>query len=208
MAATLFAEARHCPAHGQPATVPRMEADALLMARLCAGDDEALAEIIDRLGPAMYGAAARILGPTASAQDVVQEVLVELWTRPGRYDPSLGSLRTYLIVLARHRAVDHARGEIRRRARHERHQRLNPVVSPPTPSEQVASAAAASAVRDAVNQLPEGQRIVVELAYFQGMTFREVALAVGIPEGTAKSRLRLAFVKLEHLLDRHLLESP
>lgn len=187
--------------------MPRMEADALLAARLCAGDGEALAEIVDRLGPPVYGAAAQVLGRSASAQDVVQDVLVELWTHPDRYDPCAGSLRTYLMMLARHRAVDHARAEFRRVARQQRHHRLNPVVAAPTPSEQVAAAAAADAVRDAVKQLPEQLRIVVELAYFRGMTFREVAVAVGIPEGTAKSRIRRAFVRLEHLLDRQLLES-
>jgi len=71
----------------------------------------------------------------------------------------------------------------------------------------VLAAEAASAVRAAVQLLPVGQRRVVELAYFQGMTCREVASAMGIPEGTAKSRLRLAMAKLETVLDRQLLES-
>ena len=71
----------------------------------------------------------------------------------------------------------------------------------------MASAATASAVREAVNRLPDAQRRVVELAYFQGLTFREVALAAGIPEGTAKSRLRRAYANLESQLDRQLLES-
>ena len=69
------------------------------------------------------------------------------------------------------------------------------------------AAQAASAVQAAVRQLPDGQRRVVEFAYFKGMTCREVALAAGIPEGTAKSRLRLALAKLETVLDRQLLES-
>jgi len=64
----------------------------------------------------------------------------------------------------------------------------------------------AAAIRDAVRMLPDGQRRVVELAYFEGLTCREVALAAGIPEGTAKSRLRLAMAKLETMLDRQLLE--
>ena len=63
-------------------------------------------------------------------------------------------------------------------------------------------------VRDAVRLLPDGQRRVIELAYFKGLTYREVALEVGIPEGTAKSRLRLALAKLESILDRQLLEAP
>jgi len=179
---------------------------ALLTARLAAGDDLALAEAFDRLGPAVYGAALRVLGEWTAAQDVAQDVFVELWTRPDRYDPAAGSLRTYLTVLARHRAVDMVRSELRRIARQERNQRLSPQPELPSPGDEVEAAEAAGVVRAAVRLLPDSQRQVVELAYFRGMSYREVAQAVGIPEGTAKSRLRLALAKLESVLDRQLLE--
>lgn len=180
--------------------------DALLASRLAAGDDHALAEIFDRLGPAVYGAALRIVGDAAAAQDVVQDVFVELWRHPERFNPEVGALRTYLVVMARHRAVDLVRSELRRVARQERHSRMAPVPQLRSVSDEVLAADAASAVREAVRLLPDGQRRVVELAYFQGLSYREVALAVGIPEGTAKSRLRLALAKLESALDRQLLE--
>ena len=180
--------------------------DALLAARLAAGDDHALAEIFDRLAPAVYGAALRVLGECAGAQDVVQDVFVELWRHPGRYDPAAGALRTYLTVLARRRAVDLIRSELRRIARQERHHRLACRPPCPSPGEEVTAAEAASLVRDAVQLLPGEQRRVIELAYFHGLTSREVAVAAGIPEGTAKSRLRLALAKLESMLDRQLLE--
>jgi RNA polymerase sigma-70 factor, ECF subfamily len=181
--------------------------DALLAARLAAGDDHALAEVFDRLAPTVYGAALRVLGNGAAAQDVVQDVFVELWRHPDRYDPAAATLRTFLLVQARCRAVDMVRSELRRIARQERHQQLTPRQPPPSPCDEVTAAQAASAVRAAVRQLPDSQRRVVELAYFKGLTCREVALAVGIPEGTAKSRLRLALAKLETVLDRQLLES-
>ncbi len=181
--------------------------DALLAARLAAGDDHALAEVFDCLGPAVYGAALRVLGADAAAQDVVQEVFVELWRHPGRYNPAAGKLRTYLIVLARNRAVDVVRSDLRRVARQERHYRLTPAQPRPSPCDEVAAAEAAGLVRDAVRLLPSDQRRVVELAYFDGLSYREVAVAAGIPEGTAKSRLRLALAKLETVLDRQLLES-
>jgi RNA polymerase sigma-70 factor (ECF subfamily) len=181
--------------------------DALLAARLAAGDDHALVEIFDRLAPAVYGAALRVLGEGAAAQDVVQDVFVDLWSHPGRYDPGAGPLRTFLTVLARHRALDLVRSELRRAARQERHFRMVPGRPPPSPGDEVAGREAASLVRDAVQHLPGDQRRVVELAYFQGLTCREVALAAGIPEGTVKSRLRLAMAKLETMLDRQLLES-
>jgi RNA polymerase sigma-70 factor, ECF subfamily len=181
--------------------------DGLLAQRLAAGDDHALAEIFDRLGPAAYGAAVRVLGEGAAAQDVVQDVFVELWRDPARYDPATASLRTFITMRARHRAVDLVRSELRRVARQERQHRLAGPAPHPTPFELVAGAEAARVVRDAVALLPDGQRQVVELAYYRGLTYREVARAAGIPEGTAKSRLRLALAKLESMLDRQLLES-
>jgi len=197
----------HCTAALPRASVFEVGgSDALLAARLAAGDDHALAEVFDRLAPVVYGAALRVLGEGSAAQDVAQDVFVELWTHPDRYDPAAGSLRTYLIVLARHRAVDVVRSELRRIARQERHYRLSPEQPHLSVSDEVTAAEAASVVRAAVRQLPEAQRRVVELAYFQGLTCREVALAADIPEGTAKSRLRLALAKLETALDRELLE--
>ena len=191
------------------ASVPGMGGnDELLAARLSAGDDQALAEAFDRFGRAVYGAALRIVANGASAQDVVQDVFVELWRHPGRYDPAAGPLRTYLVVMARRRAVDLVRSELRRIARQERHHRLAPGQPLRSPGEEVLAADTASTIRDAVRLLPDGQRRVVELAYFQGLSYREVARAAGIPEGTAKSRLRLALAKLELALDRQLLESP
>ena len=134
-------------------------------------------------------------------------MFVELWTHPDRYDPAAGSLRTYLSVLARHRAVDLIRSELRRLARQERTYRLTPEPAPPGVGDHVLAAETAGLVRAAVQLLPASQRQVVELVYFEGLTCREVACAVGIPEGTAKSRLRLALAKLETVLDRQLLES-
>ena len=140
--------------------------DALLAARLAAGDDQALEEAFDLLAPAVYGAALYVLGQGSAAQDVVQDVFVELWSHPDRYDPAIARLRTYLTVLARHRAVDLVRSELRRVARQERHYRLTPSRPNPSPHDQVADAEAASVVRDAVQLLPDEQRHVVELAYF------------------------------------------
>ena len=200
--------AGHCRRAGSQASVQGVEgSDALLAARLAAGDDRALADVFDQLAPSVYGGALRVLGNGTAAQDVVQDVFVELWSHPERYDPAAGSLRTYLIVLARHRAVDLMRSELRRVARQERHYWLTPANPPGTASDEVMAAETASVVRAAVRLLPDGQRQVVELAYFQGLTCREVASAMGIPEGTAKSRLRLAMAKLESVLDRQLLES-
>jgi RNA polymerase sigma-70 factor, ECF subfamily len=201
--------ARPCPPARSRTSVQEVgDSDALLAARLAAGDDLALAEVFDRLAPTVYGGALRVLGHHAAAQDVVQDVFVELWSHPGRYDPDAGPLRGYLTMQARHRAVDLIRSELRRVARQERSSRLEPVPLEPSPHEQMMASEAAAAVRAAVGMLPDSQRRIVELAYFRGLSYREAAEAAGIPEGTAKSRLRLALARLEAMLDRQLLESP
>ncbi|MFN8195346.1 MAG: sigma-70 family RNA polymerase sigma factor [Nocardioidaceae bacterium] len=185
-----------------------MGSDAALAARLAAGDDHALAEIFDDLAGAVHHAARRILGQESLAHDVVQDVFVRLWTHPERFDAAAGSLATYLAMLARSRALDLLRSELRRTARQERQFRLDPTRLAGSVADEVATADAARLVRRAIAELPHEQRRVVELAYFEGMTYREVAAAEGIPEGTAKSRIRLAHAKLASLLDRDLLEQP
>lgn len=190
-------------------SVPRMgSSDAALVARLAAGDDHALAEIFDELAIVVYGLARRIVGQDALAHDVVQDVFVRLWTHPERYDESAGTLATYLGLLARSRALDLLRSELRRTARQERHFRLEQPEPSSSLADEVAATESATLVRRAIASLPDDQRRVIELAYFRGLTHREVALAEGIPEGTAKSRIRLAHAKLAILLDRDLLEQP
>ena len=178
----------------------------MLVARLAAGDDRALAEAFDSLGWAVHMTALRVLRDAVLAEDVVQDVFVQLWCNPDRFDERLGSLRTYLMLCARHRAQDLLRGELRRGGREVRYQRLIPAQRERSPGDEVVDAATQSAVRDAVRSLPPDQREVVELAYFGGLSYRDVARTVGIAEGTAKSRLRLALAKLGTVLDRELLE--
>jgi RNA polymerase sigma-70 factor, ECF subfamily len=198
----------HCLPAGRRASVRDVgDGDALLAARLAAGDALALAEAFDRLAPTVYRGALRVLGDDGAAQDIVQEVFVELWRHPGRYDPTAGTLHTYLTMLARHRAVDLVRSELRRVARQEHSYRLAPGQPDPSPAEEIMASEVADAVRGAIQLLPETQRRVIELVYFAGLTCRDAAKAAGIPEGTAKSRLRLAIAKLETMLDRQLLES-
>jgi RNA polymerase sigma-70 factor (ECF subfamily) len=195
-----------CDLVGVATVRPVGTCDSLLASRIAAGDERALAEVFDGLGGAVFASAVRVLGKGAAAQDVVQDVFVDLWCNPGRYDESLGTLRTYLTVCARHRAHDALRSELRRVGRERRHERLMPAQRQPSAAEQIVEADMACAVRHAVQQLPPNQREVVELAYFGGLSYRDVARATGIPEGTAKSRVRLALARLETLLDRQLLE--
>lgn len=140
--------------------------DALLASRLAAGDEHALAEVFDGLARSVFGSAVRVLGDNGAAQDVVQDVFVELWTHPDRYDPAAGTLRTYLTVLARHRAVDLVRSELRRIARQEREFRLAPVPSAECVSHEVLAAETASLVWAAVELLPAGPDPGPEVALY------------------------------------------
>src|SRR6478752_3463966 len=100
--------------------VAPVDEDGLLVARLAAGDDEAVGELFDRYAPFVLGLARRVTSNTVIAEDVVQEVFTALWTDPGRFDPNRGSLRAFLGVQAYRRAVDAVRRDSRRRAREER----------------------------------------------------------------------------------------
>lgn len=175
--------------------------DRELAARLMAGDPSALAEVYDRYVGLVYGLARRVLGDDARAEDVTQEVFVFVWEQPHRFDPSRGSLRSWLGVLAHHRSVDRVRSEVRR-ARGEA--RVNPVDvvtdAHGEVDDELSGAWLADRVREALDQLPPEQREAIVLAYYGGRTYRQVATDLDIPEGTAKSRLRLALSKLDDLL--------
>ena len=197
-----------CPPVRRHVSVKVVEdGDALLSARLVAGDEFALAEVFDRFAPDVYRAALLVLRNDTAAEDIVQDVFVELWRHPDRYDPARGTFPAYLTVIARRRAVDLVRSEVRRVVRQDRSFREAAPYSAPEAGEEVIASQVAEAVRAAVRLLPDSQREIVELAYFSGLTYRQAAEVAGIPEGTAKTRVRLALAKLEAMLDASLLES-
>lgn len=163
--------------------------------RLCAGDERALEEIYDQFAALVHGITLRVTGDRATAADATQDVFVTLWQRPDGFDPDRGSLRSYLAVVARRRAVDALRKRGRVSQVEDRLASAD-VVTPPNVEEAAAALVLGEKVRRAVRRLPDDQRVAVELAYFRGLTFVEVAAHLGIPEGTAKSRLRLALGRL------------
>jgi len=178
--------------------VPR---DAVLLARVRAGDDHALSAVYDEHAALVFGLARRVTRDEQLARDITQEVFTYLWELPDRVDLTRGSLRAYLAVVTHRRAVD----EIRRSERRVRIEAAMPAARlEDGPEVGVVDAAARAWCRirlaDGLSQLPVEQRAAVELAYFDGLTYKQVARALGIPEGTAKSRLRLAMVKLRSVL--------
>ncbi len=169
------------------------------MARLVAGDDSALGPIFDQYGALVHGIAIRVVGADAAA-DITQEVFVALWEHPAAFDPDVGSLRTYLAIMARRRAIDALRRTGRRTRREERASALP--VPPPNVEEAAMALLTASRLRNAVGHLPPDQARAIELAYYGGLTFKDVAAVTGASEGTAKSRLRLGLGRLARELAR------
>jgi RNA polymerase sigma factor (sigma-70 family) len=175
--------------------------------RLVGGDEAALSEVYDQYASFVYGLALRVIGDGAAAEDIAQDVLLFVWERPEAFDPTRGSLRTWLGTLAHRRAVDYVRREEarRRRAQREAGRRVVPV---PDVGEMAVALVTAERVRAALDVLPEDQRRAIQLAYFGGRTYRQVAEQLGIPEGTAKSRLRLGLRRVAAVLEADGLEAP
>jgi RNA polymerase sigma-70 factor (ECF subfamily) len=174
-----------------------------LVARLRAGDDGALGVAYDRHAEVVFGIARRVSGDVQLAREVTQEVFAHLWEHPDRVELARGSLHTYLVVIAHHRAVD----ELRRMARRRRAEgRAAAGASREAASTEVGVVDAADRgwhrgrLGTAIGALPEEQRAALVLAYFDGCSYREVAAVLKIPEGTAKSRLRLALAHLRTAL--------
>jgi RNA polymerase sigma-70 factor (ECF subfamily) len=157
--------------------------------------EDALAEAFRRHAGATYALARRVLGDSTAAEEVVQEVFLRLWNAPDRYDPDRGTMRAYLLAQAHGRAVDRLRSETSRRRREER-DAAAAADSHPDVEGAVMGLAVAEQLKDAVGALPEDERKAIELAYFGGHTYREVAAILSEPEGTVKSRIRSGLKRL------------
>lgn len=165
-----------------------------MVARIRAGDDAALGYVYDRFAPLVFGIATRLVGD-ANAGDICQEVFCSLWEQPDRFDVERGSLRSFLATIMRRRCIDQLRRSGRREAREQRVSRQ--AVSAPAKVDDTAVAhLQRERVRVALQRLPVEQRRAIELAYFDGLSYRQVAVVEGIAEGTAKSRMRLALARL------------
>ena len=157
-----------------------------------------MGEVYAHFRPFVYNLARRISRDHTGAEDVTQEVFLQLWKDPGRFDADLGTMRAWLGTLTHRTAVAWVRRQVATRRRDEK--AALPLSSTDVDGDVEASAlrhVMAERVRAAVAALPHPQRRVVELAYLHGLTFRQVAERLGLPEGTAKSRLRLGLRRLQ-----------
>jgi RNA polymerase sigma-70 factor (ECF subfamily) len=163
--------------------------DAQLVTSIARYSEVALAEVYRRHGGAVYGLARRVLNNPTEAEDVTQEVFLRLWNQPDRFDPTRGSLRSFLLAQSHARAVDAIRSLNSRRAREVRDSHRTATAEYDMQHE-VWDLALADQVANALGELPDEERRVIELAYYEGHTYVEVAELLGQPEGTVKSRIR------------------
>ena len=169
--------------------------DAALVVAVARWRQDALAEAYRRHAGAVFGLARRLLSHDALAEEVVQEVFLRLWNAPDKFDPERGTLRSYLLAQTHGRAVDLLRSELARRRREERQAILTAEAGSDLDRE-VADLAVAEGVKAAMGGLPVEERRAIELAYFGGRTYREVAVMLEQPEGTVKSRIRAGLKRM------------
>jgi RNA polymerase sigma-70 factor, ECF subfamily len=163
--------------------------DAQLVTAVARYSEVALAEVYRRHGGAVYGLARRVLNNESEAQDVTQEVFLRLWNQPDRFDPERGTLRSFLLAQSHARAVDAIRSLNARRSREVKDAQRTATAQYDV-SHEAWDLALADKVSGALADLPKDERRAIELAYFDGRTYVEVAELLDIPEGTIKSRIR------------------
>ena len=177
--------------------------DEQLIALVQQGDSNALGELYDRRGRSVFGFTLHLLRDQAKAEEVTQEVFLNVWQKARTYDPSRGGFNTWLMTMAHHRAIDEMRRSHRQRtaleeAAQDTLVQMNSTTDSPLESAQRAQEA--EAVRKALDTLPLEQRSVITLAYYQGLSPPEIAARLQQPLGTVKTRMRLALQKLRTAL--------
>jgi RNA polymerase sigma-70 factor, ECF subfamily len=162
-----------------------------LVTAIRSGDESAMAVLYDRYSSLVYSVALRVLGDTGTAEDVLQEVFMQLWRNPGLFDSSRGNLPPWLAVIARNRAIDLLR---KRRPETDID---NVIVSvEPDMAGDAERGRAMEKVRGALGLMPLPQRSALEMAYFEGLTHTEIAAKTGEPLGTIKTRIRAGLLAL------------
>lgn len=191
----------------EEARAVRRAEDVAILARIVERDERAVEELYARYSGPLYSLAYQVTGAERYAQDVIQEVFVAVWREAGRFDPARGAVASWLFSLARHKAIDLVRREanIRKRTADvdlEFHEADDDV------DREVWTRIQRDRVRQAIEELTPAQREALEMAFFQGLTHVEVSERLGIPLGTAKTRIRSALLRLRDLLGDSVSELP
>jgi RNA polymerase sigma-70 factor (ECF subfamily) len=190
-------------------TVNEQEAqdrDIELLRQIAAGDRAAFAEFYDRHSTLMFSVASKILSDPGEAQDVLQEVFLQIWEKAGRFDPKLGKASSWAAILVRNRAIDRIRASQRRTRLAEEAGAEQAIATEASDSanEVVHGREKANLIQSAIAGLPAEQRRAVELAYFSGLTQDEISKKLNTPLGTIKARVRRGLLKLRDELEGRL----
>lgn len=170
--------------------------DAELLEAIAQQDQSAMAELFDRYSRLVYSISLRVLKEPSLAEDVMQEVLMQVWRSPGGFISQRGSLGAWLAVVARNRSID----VLRRRAHQEPLESLTVAEQPRSMMRSVEDELLMNQVRSVVMQLPEDQQNSLQMAYFDGMSHSEIAERTGIPLGTVKTRIRAGLSAVRKVL--------
>ncbi len=174
-----------------PADRTEVSSDDLLVSAIRSGDGEALAQLYDRYSSIVYSVALRVLGDTGAAEDILQEVFMQLWRNPAAFDSSRGRLAAWLGVIARNRAIDSLR------KRHSETDVAELIISvEPDMTGDADRRRAVEKIRGTLGTMPAGQRSALEMAFFEGLTHTEIAAKTGEPLGTVKTRIRAGLLTL------------
>ena len=196
------------PRTPRPVAPAPVEPDLDLLRQIAAGSSEALGTFYDRHAGLTLGLLQRMLGENGEAEEVLQEVFLQVWRDARRYDPGRSSPRGWLLLLARSRALDRLRAATARQKREEKLGREAAVAAAPIGSRRLEHLDRQRRIGSALESLPPEQRRVVELAFFHGLSQTEIAAHLGAPLGTVKSRALMAMKKLRSLLSEDETPTP
>jgi RNA polymerase sigma-70 factor (ECF subfamily) len=180
--------------------VPNVEPDAEVLARIARGDTDALGALYDRYAPTLFPIALRILRVRAEAEDALHDAFVVVSERAAQYTPDRGTVSAWLVTLVRNLCIDRARRRERRGALLQR-EAAEPPESTRSPESQADAKTNRARIRAALDALPEAQRDTLLVAFFEGLSYPEIAERDGVPLGTVKSRAARAMAALRDLLE-------
>lgn len=186
-------------------TITAQSTDVELLNALKAGQIHALSALYDRYASLVYRMALRVLHDSEEAEDLTQDVFLRLWNQADRYDASRGSLSSYLLTITRSRAIDKLRSRgSQLRFFHRWKATLLYNATPDTPLESISMEERSQLVRAALSSLSDNERQILELSYYEGLSYTEMAKRLNLPLGTVKSRARAGLRKLRHALKHSL----
>ena len=186
---------------------PQLEAEIALLRRVAQGDRHGFEELYDRFSGVLFSIAYRVLNNQEAAEDVLQDVFIQIWEKAPLYDPARGKPITWAVTLTRHKAIDRLRSAQRRGRLQEGVQRESETFEQfddRSSFDAVAAGETSLLVREAIQNLSKDQREAIELAFFSSLTQTEIAERLGEPLGTVKARIRRGMMKLRELLRRDL----